>query len=70
MKLIEKLDNSDRVYLVPLGDIHAGAKGVDIEKLKGYIDWIAKEPHAYTFLMGDVFDVATIASPTNPFKSA
>jgi hypothetical protein len=69
LKLIEKLDNFDKVYLVPLGDIHAGAKGVDVEKLRGYIDWIANEPHAYTFLMGDIFDVATVAGPTNPFKS-
>ncbi|MEM3541196.1 MAG: metallophosphoesterase [Candidatus Bilamarchaeaceae archaeon] len=69
MKLIDKIDFSEKVYLIPLGDIHLGSKGIDYEKLQGYIDWIANEPHAYCFLMGDVFDVATITSPTNPFKS-
>jgi len=66
LKLIEKIDYSDKVYLVPLGDIHLGARGVDINKLKGYIDWIKNTPGAYTFLMGDTFDVATLSSPTNP----
>ena len=66
MKLIEKTDHSDKVYLVPLGDIHLGARGVDINKLKGYIDWIKNTPGAYTFLMGDLFDVSTLTSPSNP----
>jgi len=66
LKLIEKVDYSDKVYLVPLGDIHLGARGVDIAKLKGYIDWIKNTPSAYTFLMGDIWDVATLASASNP----
>jgi len=66
MRLISKIDFSDKVYLVPLGDIHLGSRGIDIPKLKGYIDWIQKTTSAYTFLMGDIFDVATLGSPTNP----
>ena len=66
MKLIEKIDYSDKVYLVPLGDIHLGARGVDINKLKGYIDWIKNTPSAYTFITGDAWDIATLSSPTNP----
>jgi hypothetical protein len=66
MRLISKIDFADKVYLVPLGDIHLGSKGVDVAKLKGYINWIKETPNAYTFLMGDIWDIATLGSPTNP----
>lgn len=45
-----------------MGDIHLGA-AVDIEKFQGYLDW-AKKNKAYIFLMGDLFDTATLTSPT------
>lgn len=63
-------ESAEKVYLIPLSDIHMGSKNVDIEKLAGYIDWIHKEKHAYTILLGDVFDVATRDSPTSPFDQA
>jgi hypothetical protein len=70
LKLIEKIDYSDKVYLVPLGDVHLGARGVDLNKLKGYIDWLKETPNSYTFFMGDIFDVATLTSASNPHYSA
>jgi len=53
MKLIDIVDYSNKVYLIPLGDLHLGAPNVDIEKFEGYIDWIKKN-NAYAFLMGDL----------------
>jgi len=47
---------------LPIGDLHLGAD-VDIDKFQGYIDW-AKQNKAYIFLMGDLFDTATLTSPT------
>lgn len=66
MKLIEIVDNSIVVYLIPIGDVHIGSRGVDYEKLRGYIQWIQENP-AYIFLMGDIFDVSTLESKTSPF---
>lgn len=70
MRLIEVTDNADKVYLIPLGDLHLGSKNVDLDKFQGYVDWVKKEEHAYIFLMGDLFDVATRTSPTSPFTQA
>jgi len=70
VKLIEKTDHSQKVYFIPIGDIHLGAKGVNLNKLRGYIDWIKNTSNAYTFLMGDIFDVATLTSASNPHYSA
>lgn len=66
MKLIEIVDSSKVVYLIPIGDVHIGSKRVDYEKLKGYIQWVRDNP-AYVFLMGDIFDVSTLESRTSPF---
>lgn len=60
--------SSDKAYLIPLGDIHMGCKNVDMDKLNGYINWVKNQKHAYIFLMGDIFDVATRDSPTSPFE--
>lgn len=68
MTLIEVIDHRSKVYLLPVGDIHLGAPNVDVEKLKGYLTW-AKHEKAYIFLMGDLLDVATLESPTNPFET-
>lgn len=62
MKLIEVTDYSNKVYLLPLGDLHLGTD-IDINKFQGYIDW-AQKNNSYIFLMGDLFDVATLTSPT------
>jgi predicted MPP superfamily phosphohydrolase len=62
LKLIDIVDHSDKVYLLPLGDLHLGAS-VDMDKFQGYINW-AKANKAYIFFMGDLFDTATLTSPT------
>lgn len=66
MKLKEIVDLRNKVYLLPIGDIHLGVENVDLVKLSGYINW-AKQNLAYIFLMGDLFDVATLTSKTSPF---
>lgn len=66
MRLIDITNLNDKVYLIPLGDVHLGAPNVDLDKFEGYIDWV-KEHEAYIFLMGDLFDVATLSSPTKVF---
>jgi len=68
LKLIEKTDLSDTVYLLPLGDLHLGSKNCELNKFKGYINWVEERPNAYIFLMGDMFDTALIDSVTNPFE--
>jgi hypothetical protein len=69
MKLIEKVDFLNEILFIPLGDIHLGSKQVDTQKLYRDIETIKKE-NAYTFLMGDIFDVATLQSTTNPHSQA
>lgn len=59
-------------YLIPIGDLHRGdrhlsAKG--LAKLQGYLDWIIERKNAYAFLMGDILNVASRSSKTNPFES-
>ena len=63
IRLIEIQDYNDKVYFLPLGDLHLGEKNIDVEKFEGYLNWALKEK-AYIFLMGDLFDVATLNSPT------
>ncbi|MEM4205770.1 MAG: metallophosphoesterase [Nitrososphaerota archaeon] len=63
-------ENADKVYLIPISDIHMGSKFCDIEKLMGYIDWIKDNKHSYVILIGDVFDVATRESATSPFDQS
>lgn len=57
-------------YLYPIGDIHVGDKNFHGEgeaKLKAYIDHIARTKNARVFLMGDIINVATRTSKSNPF---
>lgn len=62
----------DHGYLVPIGDLHRGDKHLSkrgLAKLQGYMQWILDRPNAYTFLMGDILNVASRGSKTNPFES-
>lgn len=59
-------------YLVPLGDLHRGDRHLSskgLAKLTGYLDWVAERPNARIFLMGDILNVASRSSKTNPFES-
>ncbi len=62
----------DHGYLIPIGDLHRGDKHLSakgLTKLKGYLDWVMSKPNAYVFLMGDILNVASRGSKTNPFES-
>lgn len=53
IKLSKKDDN---IQVRPLGDIHIGNLGCDIEKFKKNIDFVAKHDDHYTVGMGDYID--------------
>lgn len=72
MKVVNLDIEQDHGYLIPLGDLHRGdnhltARGLG--KLKGYLDWVMDRPNAYVYLMGDILNVASRHSKTNPFES-
>ena len=71
MKYLEVAIPEEHGYLIPIGDVHFGDKGFKKvrDKLTGYLDWIMERPNAYTFLMGDIFNVAGRGTPTSPFES-
>lgn len=46
------------VYLVPLADLHEGAKEADHEVSDGYIRWIEERDNARTILNGDLLNCA------------
>ena len=62
----------DHGYLIPIGDLHRGDRHLTtrgLNKLKGYLDWVISKSNAYAFLMGDILNVASRSSKTNPFES-
>lgn len=62
----------DHGYLIPIGDLHRGDRHLTasgLNKLKGYLDWVMGRPNAFIFLMGDLLNVASRTSKTNPFES-
>jgi hypothetical protein len=72
VKLIDHSEGSDCLYVYPIGDLHVGDKAfgkVGLKKFMGYRDHILKTPNACVFLMGDILNVASRNSKTNPFES-
>ena len=60
-KVIINLDKKDDVFhLEPLGDIHIGHAGFDVELYKKRISAIAKQKNRYTLFMGDQLDAITV----------
>ena len=60
-------------YLIPIGDLHRGDIHLStggLTKLKGYLDWVSERDNARIFLMGDILNVASRSSKTNPFESS
>ena len=53
---IELDKKDDTIHLEPLGDIHLGNLGCDIEKYERRVKHIAKSPNTYTIGMGDYID--------------
>lgn len=72
MKVVNIDIPEDHGYLIPIGDLHRGDRHFGTEgytKLKGYLAWVMERPNAYIFLMGDILNVASRSSATNPFES-
>ena len=72
MKVVNLDISHDHGYLLPLGDLHRGDRHLTargLAKLKGYLDWTMDRPNAFVFLMGDILNVASRTSKTNPFES-
>lgn len=72
MKVVHLDIPEDHGYLIPIGDLHRGDKHLStrgLGKLKGYLDWVMERPNAFVFLMGDILNVASRTSKTNPFES-
>jgi predicted phosphodiesterase len=62
-KLVNVIAKGKKKYLLPFGDWHIGHKTCDIEKIKGYRTWALKN-NAWVIGMGDLFENATIGSPS------
>ncbi len=64
MKIFEetiKLEDKEKpARIVPFGDIHIGAAGVNKAYLKNTIDWIAKTPNVWAMGIGDNVDAIDI----------
>jgi len=57
-----ELKAKDYVNIIPLGDIHFGAKECDIDKLEEWIDWIKHDKNTSVMLMGDLINCGTKVS--------
>jgi hypothetical protein len=71
MLLNDRYFDQDKIYIIPMGDIHFGDKGFSKEskrKLNGYLDWVAEHDNAYIFLNGDIMNTATRFSKSSPFE--
>ena len=52
-----KLDRKDDdIQIRPLGDIHIGNLGCDLEEFKKSVKWVASNHNHYTIGMGDYID--------------
>jgi hypothetical protein len=59
MNLIEKrikVKGNEPVTIVPIGDMHIGAKEFSRDKFESMINWICEEKNCYTIGMGDYAD--------------
>ena len=67
---IVKID-SDKAYILPIGDLHIGDKAfsnASRSKLSGYLKWVKETPNARIILNGDLLNCATRSSKTSPFE--
>lgn len=59
-------------YIIPIGDLHLGDKafkGTGETKIKEYLEWVKQRPNARIFLNGDIFNVASRISKTDPWTT-
>lgn len=71
MKYLECEVPESVAYVIPIADLHIGDKAFKGEgeaKLKGYLNWVKEHPNARIFLNGDIFNVASRISKTDPFS--
>jgi len=47
-----------RLKIVPLSDVHYGAKACNVERFVEYLGWIQKSREVFTFLNGDIIENA------------
>lgn len=72
MKYLEVEVPESVAYVIPIGDLHLGDsafKGEGERKLRGYLEWVKERPNARIFLNGDIFNVASRISKTDPFST-
>lgn len=50
---INTTSRSEKIAIIPMGDLHLGFKYIDKEKLQGFVDVIRKEKNFYWIGMGD-----------------
>lgn len=62
------LSRFSKVYLIPLSDFHIGCGYSDIDKIRGYLDWIKQRDNAFTILNGDLMNCATKDSSPDLFE--
>lgn len=62
MKVVNYKSNASKLFVVPFGDLHYGAKECNIARAKETIAWIKDNPDARVLLMGDYMDSATRTS--------
>lgn len=58
-KVIQKLFK-DEICVIPLSDLHLGAKSCMLKEIKETIKHIAETPNCYTVLVGDIIDNGVI----------
>jgi len=55
-KRIDFKSEKDEFYVVPIGDVHLGNKGCEIQRLKEMVEWIRTKENCYWIGMGDYID--------------
>lgn len=60
-RLVKLRTETDPSYLVPLGDWHWGHPNCQKDKIRGYLEWTAKN-NGYILLMGDLIENSTRSS--------
>lgn len=53
---------SDRISIVPITDLHYGAKNCNVKKLEAYLAYIMRTPGCYGIGLGDYMEFATRTS--------
>jgi len=55
-KRIDYKSKNDEYYIVPIGDVHIGNKGCELQRFKDMIQWIKDKPNCMWLGMGDYID--------------